>query len=516
MELRKMSILLAIVILLCAVCGCEPAESVSVDDTNDDIGTEIMVPDSTESLMDESEETDPLENDLSETDHEEAGTPDPIIGINEADYVVENGVLTSYVGTSTVVYLPDTVNKIDADAFAASSVADSITEINLGTSVEEISPDAFENLPKLQLVNVSDANATFRQIDVFNGSNGDGSSYSGFWAWYKDGVEAVIYRKDNLALPMELNSIPNSSPDEVVTVLCDGAELKISFIKTRYTEKYAAKLHAIKYKDQVLDFDEPLPLTGNFSVYTFAFADGFVFKRSTGNDDVYILTDQAVITMPWGNARSQGVVTLSCDENGNLIYHKENATFASAGRQTSDPFSSIITGPDYYFGEEGRVEIVDGELVFVTEVTYTVEDFIHSQGLTMEEWLEERALYNPGSLEKLYQFNKENPYDYWESRRVYYDTTVDFKLWGYNGEDTVLNLPAAIKSIADHAFSSSPVADKITEINIGPNVEEISINAFAGLPSLERVNIDPENPYFISDGETITSSQGDWIISVGR
>jgi len=438
----------------------------------------------------------------------------PIPEINEADYVVKDGVLTSYVGTSIVVNIPDTVKEIAANAFANSPVAGSITEINIGANVEEISTEAFENLPNLKRVNVADANPKYRQINVFNGSNGDGSSYSAHWAWFKEGVDAAIYRKDNLLLPMELNSIPTNSPDEVVTVLCDGAELKISFIETQYTEKYAAQLHSIKYGEQVLDFDEPLPLTGNFLVYSFNFAEGYVFKRSANHDEAYIFTKDGIITMLSGNARTNGVITLSCDETGNLIYHKENVEFASDRRQTADPFSNIITGPDYYFGEDGRVEIVNGELVFITEVTYTVEDFINSQGMTMEEWFERFALFNPGSLEELYQFNKENPYDWWKSRRVYYDTTVDFRLWGYNGEDTVLNLPTAIKSIHDNAFSNSPAADKITEINIGPNVEKISINAFAGLPSLVKVNIDPANPYFTSDGKNITSADGSFSITI--
>lgn len=438
----------------------------------------------------------------------------PIPEINEADYVVKDGVLTSYVGTSIVVNIPDTVKEIAANAFANSPVAGSIIEINIGANVEEISTEAFENLPNLKRVNVADANPKYRQINIFNGSNGDGSSYSAHWVWYKEGINAVIRAEKDFPLPMELNSIPTKSPDEVVIVLCDGAELKISFIETQYTEKYAAQLHSIKYGEQVLDFDDPLPLKGNFGVYSFNFAEGYVFKRSANHDEAYIFTKDGIITMLRGNARTNGVITLSCDETGNLIYHKENVEFASDRLQTADPFSNIITGPDYYFGEDGRVEIVNGELVFITEVTYTVEDFINSQGMTMEEWFERFALFNPGSLEELYQFNKENPYDWWKSRRVYYDTTVDFRLWGYNGEDTVLNLPTAIKSIDDNAFSNSPAADKITEINIGPNVEKISINAFAGLPSLVKVNIDPANPYFIS-GES-EYGYGQYILSLNE
>ena len=153
--------------------------------------------------------------------------------------------------------------------------------------------------------------------------------------------------------------------------------------------------------------------------------------------------------------------------------------------------------------------------MFIPEITYTVEDYIaYRFEMTMEEWFDEFVLFKFESLEEMYQFNKENPYDYWSSRRVYYDTSVELEVCGYNGEDTVLYLPDAIKSIADNAFSGSSVADKITEINIGPKVEKISEKAFSGLPSLERVHIDPANPYFVTDGKNITDVDGSFSISI--
>ena len=258
---RMVSICLALVAILCIFCGCNFVGSMNGEDTSDDIGSEIVIPDYTESFNDES--TDTI---IQETYSEETDSPEPIVEINEADFVITDGVLTSYIGANTIVYLPDTVEEIAANAFTYSHIAGNIAEINIGPNVEEISPEAFVGLPSLKQVNVSDANPKYSQIDVFNGSNRDGSSYSSHWVWYKEGINAVIYAEEDFPLHMELNSLPTGSPDEVVTVLCDGAELKISFIETQYTEKYAAKLHSIKYGEQVLDFDEPLPLTGNFMV----------------------------------------------------------------------------------------------------------------------------------------------------------------------------------------------------------------------------------------------------------
>ncbi|MBE6541167.1 MAG: hypothetical protein E7672_01835 [Ruminococcaceae bacterium] len=501
---RQKLILAAVaVVVLTVMCGCD--HGVRIDETNPNADVPTNTP------ISESGESATRETDAPEIEAEETTV------INEADYIITDGVLTSYLGTNTVVYLPDSVTEIAENAFGDSPVADEITEINIGANVTEISPRAFDNLNKIGCVNVATDNPKYSFIDVFLSSTREGIYTCSYWAWFKEGADAAIYRKDNsnYPLPMRVNKIHTESPDEVVTVLCDGAELEISFVTEDYTGNYSARLHSIKYGEQVLEFDEPFSLTGNFSVYSFNFADGYVFTRRSTTDDAYIFTKDGIITLPWGNVRENGAVTLSCDENGSLCYHKENGEFASESRQTADPFSSIITGPDFYFGEDGRVDIVQGEYMFIPEITYTVEDYItYRHEMTMEEWFDEFVLFEFDSLEEMYQFNKENPYDYWSSRRVYYDTSVELEVCAYNGEDTVLYLPDAIKSIADNAFSSSSVADKITEINIGPKVEKISGKAFSGLPSLERVNIDPANPYFVTDGKSITDIEGSFSISI--
>lgn len=509
---RQKLILAAVaVVVLAVMCGCDHGGRIDEIKPNADVSTNTPI---SEYVEKETLETGAPETDTSETDTPEIESEETTV-INEADYIITDGVLTSYLGTNTVVYLPDSVTEIAENAFGDSPVADEITEINIGANVTEISPGAFDNLKNIGCVNVATDNPKYSLIDVFLSSTGDGIYTCSYWAWFKEGADASIFRKDNYPLPMQVSKIPTESPDEVVTVLCDGAELEVSFDKVDYADDCRAKLHSIKYGNQVLEFDEPLSLTGNFSVYSFNFEDGYVFTRRSTTDDAYIFTKDGIITLPWGNVRENGAVTLSCDENGSLRYHKENGEFASGGRQTADPFSSVITGPDFYFGEDGYVDIVQGEYMFIPEITYTVEDYItYRLEMTMEEWFDEFVLFKFESLEEMYQFNKENPYDYWSSRRVYYDTSVELEVCGYNGEDTVLYLPDAIKSIADNAFSGSSVADKITEINIGPKVEKISEKAFSGLPSLERVNIDPANPYFVTDGKNITDVDGSFSISI--
>ncbi len=70
-------------------------------------------------------------------------------------------------------------------------------------------------------------------------------------------------------------------------------------------------------------------------------------------------------------------------------------------------------------------------------------------------------------------------------------------LIGYTGTDTEPVIPAGISAIGARAFESSPAADSITKITLGPDVDKIDNKAFFGLPSLCRVDVGEGNSAFI-------------------
>ncbi len=65
--------------------------------------------------------------------------------------------------------------------------------------------------------------------------------------------------------------------------------------------------------------------------------------------------------------------------------------------------------------------------------------------------------------------------------------TIDGVLTEYKGTDTVVTIPDYVTEIADCAFEGAPNADKITEIRLGKNTENLYPLAFKGLISLEKV-----------------------------
>lgn len=115
MKTEMLSLILAVVVLLCS-CGKQEKP------------TETDAPGESESVP-ASEPTEPAPVPTEFT------TEPPT---EPEEYIIENGVLISYVGSDTVLTLPDEVETIRENAFRSSpSVAD-ITSIHLGASVQNV------------------------------------------------------------------------------------------------------------------------------------------------------------------------------------------------------------------------------------------------------------------------------------------------------------------------------------------------------------------------------------------
>ena len=75
-------------------------------------------------------------------------------------------------------------------------------------------------------------------------------------------------------------------------------------------------------------------------------------------------------------------------------------------------------------------------------------------------------------------------------------TVADGVLTAYTGSEKELVIPAGVVRIGSRAFEESPAADSIKKITLGRDVKEIDTEAFFGLPSLRRIDVDQDNSAF--------------------
>ncbi len=81
------------------------------------------------------------------------------------DFVIENGVLIAYNGTSEIVEIPDTVTEIDGEVFYGNNV---IREVVIPDSVETIGALAFQNCSNLETVTFGTGLKTIETYGFFN------------------------------------------------------------------------------------------------------------------------------------------------------------------------------------------------------------------------------------------------------------------------------------------------------------------------------------------------------------
>ena len=87
-------------------------------------------------------------------------------------------------------------------------------------------------------------------------------------------------------------------------------------------------------------------------------------------------------------------------------------------------------------------------------------------------------------------------------------------LTAYNGDDETVVIPDNVISIGAYAFGASPKADAITTVKLGKSVEDIDVQAFVSLKSLEDIAIDEANNNFVKilDGVVLGNNGKVFII----
>ena len=321
--------------------------------------------------------------------------------INEADYVVKDGVLTSYVGTSIVVNIPDTVKEIAANAFANSPVAGSITEINIGPNVEKISINAFAGLPSLVKVNIDPANPYFISGESEYGYGQYILSLNEPVAFYfscKDDEPGKNTRNDKLYIPcFEDNHITAAfKPYERFSLFWNNAIFEIEHHEDLGTEFF--NIYSVKYGDQIIDFSEKPINNAWYMAMAFKTELGFVLQFNYPRSSGYVFTANKILRTPH-------VLFLYKNELGELCYYEEDDGYMDR-EQVVDPYSYRITSRDYPLTEEGVIKLVNGELIKEPQKILTISEYFISQGTTIDEWFEEVSINDFDSLEEMFEHNK--------------------------------------------------------------------------------------------------------------
>ncbi|MBQ7501054.1 MAG: leucine-rich repeat domain-containing protein [Clostridia bacterium] len=92
----------------------------------------------------------------------------------------------------------------------------------------------------------------------------------------------------------------------------------------------------------------------------------------------------------------------------------------------------------------------------------------------------------------------------------------DGVLISYTGNDTEINIPDGVKSIAAYAFMDNSNAGNITVMRLDGDLQTIDINALAGLENLEYIDLDKTNGSFVRSDGLLMSADGSVLIRYER
>ncbi len=133
---------------------------------------------------------------------------------NETGLLTENGVLTGYVGTSSVVKIPDDVTEIAVEALKYNNTGVSLTHVTIPASVTKIGARAFENNYTLTSV-VFEGTTPIEGIDWSNAANPFRWPSEGAFKIYVPNEALEAYRAAWSDCPYKITSVfeENNKPE---------------------------------------------------------------------------------------------------------------------------------------------------------------------------------------------------------------------------------------------------------------------------------------------------------------
>ena len=315
-----------------------------------------------------------------ETDAPTEPTPVPTSPTSEPptepeEYIIENGVLISYVGSDTVLTLPDEVETIRENAFRSSpSVAD-ITSIRLGASVRNIEVGAFTGMHSLTTFEVDPMNPTFYAYGEHALASTDGTLYIGVSIGLDGtkGSDVMVVYCDIVMGTVDGNGITR--------FVCGPAVFEVECRKREEVNEdgYWVDIKSLKAYGQ-----EYIPERGDIGMDSLAFfeeGDGYIVFVSQSDrclrwivaEDGTVLADEK-ISNDWFDSSENfnlSVIEYYRRDGDNRMMYKR--TLGKYFRQQSTILYFVVAR-DEFCQEEGYVTLENGALVYKPEVVKTVSD----------------------------------------------------------------------------------------------------------------------------------------------
>ena len=316
---------------------------------------------------------------------------------NEAALVIDNqnpdfdiseaGILTKYMGTDTIVEIPDVVTSIGADAFGVSPEANNIKKVILGKSVQNVDAQAFLSLTALEDIKVSRNNPYFQSSDGVLIKN----DFSIFFC-----VPNII-RDDYDMFDVF---------DDIISYKIDGTGIAqlvsgviIANIKYEYAQsddilerKYNLYCNSIYANGQELLFDEPVCDTYKYKndnhywykrnkIYDTSAGVVFANTSRYGFGKTWVITNEQIVEIEiidplpqdgkigdveWYN---YSIIRFFCSDNGDLKYYRHPRKYGRIPGTCQ--YALFSTGFDEFASETGNVRIENGQIIYYPESRYT-------------------------------------------------------------------------------------------------------------------------------------------------
>jgi len=303
--------------------------------------------------------------------------PDTVPGtdvVENPDFIIENGVLLSYVGDETEIIIPEGVVKIAQQAFLS---APEVTSIHLPKSLEEIEPLTFAELLSLSSFTVDEKNEYLKVIEnVLIKRNGTiivpsqgtdpGEMGDAFFYHTFSLLEKAGYTKNAIDV-IEIGNAIIELYDE------DSPDI-LPYIKS--ITAFGQSIHLNNYE---------IGLYGNFKLTAFEANGCFVLScisYYSPHEYNYIITKEGIFKIPIYTPEETAWYeqsTLSFYlQDGNLYYQTQARKFH--GKQYVGQFVEFCVSKDELYEEIGTVKIEGGTLTLIPETLLTV-----SEGLDLDE-----------------------------------------------------------------------------------------------------------------------------------
>lgn len=348
-------------------------------------------------------------------DHEDTKPPvthttEPPI-VSASDFVVENGILLSYTGNETEIFLPSGITKIAANCFSSAKNPDEITSITLNSEIKMIEQTAFSGLSALDKITVPEDNTNFHSNDGII-STADGKFYFAPITYAKDPTAFFkLIETMNSAMSPDTKTAQISIGDAILTVDFQKSIIGSDTYTYMYMSALAAYGHEIKFDPTALHGG--YPLNGNFEIDFIQTDTVFVMQMTVnGIGDKWLFCQDGVYefydTIDSADYLNQPVISFETRSDGKIGYLKRPRKYIVTQTCESDILNNC-TSLDEICTEQGYISFSDKDIIYNAEKAYTVSEVFDIDKL-FAEWKKIAAnspeLSHIASLEELIEYNK--------------------------------------------------------------------------------------------------------------